>query len=136
MDNDLSTVTDENGEFAIQVPGPGEYVVFYNVSGDMRMGWDGLCLDYAVPITSLSLQDGLRPIWESLGKGDMSMCMEVWAGEKGWSTNVYSGEQDLGFVWMLDKPVAVTVTDGVGEIKLAVWNVATESCGDEFRPIR
>jgi hypothetical protein len=121
MDNDLSTVTDENGEFAIQVPGPGEYVVFYNVSGDMRMGWDGLCLDYAVPITSLSLQDGLRPIW---------------AGEKGWSTNVYSGEQDLGFVWMLDKPVAVTVTDGVGEIKLAVWNVATESCGDEFRPIR
>jgi hypothetical protein len=136
MDSDLSTVTDETGEFAIQVPGPGDYGVFYNVSGDMRPGWDGLCLDYAKPSMSLSLQDDLRPVWESLGKGKMSMCMQVWAGEKGWSTYVYSEKQDLGFVWMWDKPVAVTVTSGVGEINLAVWNVATESCGDEFRPIR
>lgn len=136
IDSDLSTMTDENGEFAIQVPGPGDYVVFYNVSGDMRPGWDGLCLDYAKPILSLGLQDDLRPMWESLGKGEMSICMQVWAGEKGWSTYVYSEEQDLGFVWMWDKPVAATVTNGVGKINLAVWNVATEGCGDEFRPIR
>jgi hypothetical protein len=136
LDSDLSMVTDENGEFAIQVPGPGDYAVFYNVSGDMGPGWDGLCLDYAKPSMSLRMQDDLRPMWESLGEGKMSMCMAVWAGEKGWATYVYSERRDLGFVWMWDRPVAVTVTNGVGEINLAVWNVATESCGDEFRPIR
>jgi len=33
-------------------------------------------------------------------------------------------------------PLAVTVTNGVGSINLAVWNFASDGCGDKFQPIR
>ena len=136
LDNNLSTLTNEYGEFTIQVADPADYVVFYNVSGDLHPNWDGMCLDYSKPSMSLSLQDDLRSMWESLGKGSLSLCMQVWAGKQGWSTYLYSGTQDLGFIWMWDKPVAVTMTNGLGEINLAVWNMATDKCGDNFQPIR
>jgi len=113
MDGDLSVKTNELGEFNIQVPGDGEYVVLYNVSGDLRPDWDGMCLDYSKSSALMpGLQEDLRSMWDSLGGGTMSMCMQVWAGKEGWSTNVYSVTQDLGFVWMWDKPLAVTVTNG------------------------
>ena len=137
MDGDLSVKTNELGEFNIQVPGDGEYVVLYNVSGDLRPDWDGMCLDYSKSSALMpGLQEDLRSMWDSLGGGTMSMCMQVWAGKEGWSTNVYSVTQDLGFVSMWDKPLAVTVTNGVGSINLAVWNFASDGCGDKFQPIR
>ena len=138
LDSTLSSLTDENGEFTIQVPGPGNYIVFYNISGEMRQSWDGLYLDYykEVSLSSIgSIQDYFRPMWESMGNGRMLICLMLFCGE-GWLTNVYSETQDLGFAWILNKPLTVNVTNCVSEINLAVWNWANGGCGDKFQPIR
>jgi hypothetical protein len=140
LDSKLSSLTNENGEFTIQVPGPGSYVVFYNISGEMLPSWDGLYLDYSKESTidlANSIHGDLISIWESMGEGRMLICLMFWAGKEGWLTNVYSETQDLGFAWVFNKPLTINVTSSVSEINLAVWNWTKErGCGYEFRPVR
>lgn len=119
IDQELSAVTDADGTFNIQLPGPGDYVVLYS-QADALSEWDGLCIDYA----------SLRTLWDSMGGMMSARCRQD--DESGYY--LFPGQQ-LALVWVEDRPLAVSVSDGVTEIRLAVWTGSSEPCG-QFRPIR
>lgn len=137
IDTSMSALTGENGEFVIEVPRFGDYVLFYNLNGDVRDSWNNLCFDFpAVSGTFLSVQDSLRSMWRGMKEGPMSTCFMMWGGKAGWSTYVHSGMQSLAFVWMNDRPLSVAYGEGGGEINLAVWNYTSQTCGESFQPLR
>lgn len=141
IDADLTSVTDSDGQFKITDVLPGEYVVLYNASGEIRPEWDGMELEYS-PVSTFSdpAPTNINHLMRSLGVSSLSTCeayYEVVDGNLVVSGYLYADSADLAFIFFNGDLVYVTVQDGSGRIALRVWDTENEGgCKGEFDPLR
>jgi hypothetical protein len=148
IDAELTSVTDSDGQFNITGVRPGEYVVLYNASGEIRPEWDGMELEYS-PVTTAGSSDSLDSLlniyklMKSLGVSTASNCeayLHIVDGNLVVSGYLYADSMDLAFIFFDGDLVYVTVENTVGRVDLAVWDtINVDRCGDgpdRFDPLR
>lgn len=141
IDADLTAVTDSDGQFNIKGVQPGEYVVLYNASGEIRPEWDDMELEYS-PVSTFSdpAPTNINHLMRSLGVSSLSNCeafLHIVDGNLVVSGYLYADSANLAFIFFNGDLVYVTVQDGSGRIDLRVWDTENESgCEGEFDPLR
>jgi hypothetical protein len=139
IDADLTSVTDSDGQFNITGVLPGEYVVLYNASGEIRPEWDGMELQYSPVDTVSDPGPNIDKLMRSLGVSSLSNCeayFHIVDGNLVVSGYLYADSTDLAFIFFNGEPVYVTVQDGPGRIDLRVWDTENEGgCEGEFDPL-
>ena len=146
LDTALSAVTDVDGSFQIPDVPDGTHAVLYSLPGEVRQDWDGMRCSLTPGGVTVDSNTGIHvpgggatreAIVAFLGVDDLeapfvSQSFDA-EGVTGISGYLYSPSLDLGFIWLMDAPVSVEVTEGGGSIHLRVWD--RESIPSDVDPI-
>jgi hypothetical protein len=138
INNELTSMTDSNGRFEITGVAPGDYVIIYNISGEIQSEWDGIELEYS-PVHEASdpTPGNVAHLLKSLGISTARLCEAYWQvvdGNLVISGYVYVEPVDLAFISYDGDLVYATVENGSGKIDLSVWDTANEdNCDDANR---
>jgi hypothetical protein len=141
VDTDLTSTTDEKGEFIISGIESGTYALLYSVSGNIPSDLNNTVLGYSPKSTSASPGPGnVNNLMKSLKISSLDTCnavYEVVNGNLVVSGYVYSDDADLAFIFLSGDLIFVTITDAPVTMAIRIWDTKNKDhCDGEFKPLQ